>query len=696
MATAEVAMKPVDSGERDESCISRPTTAKPGEGVKTSTRSHSSLPRFLFLLASGFTYCTQGNTHEIKIPDGYKRPEIKIPSVVLQLNPEDVLDDGKRVLDVVDQAVSGLVRVVLLNCGDGSGRSLYDAACLLKSVIRDPVYFLIAERVDIATAINASGVFLYTIHRTTYLVMDLLLLFITLVTTISCFLVFGRPTWIKSGASKSSKGRGKTVPEASGSWPIIGHMHLLAGSQVPYKLLGSMADKLGPMFTIKLGVHRVLVVNNAEIAKECLTTNDKVFASRPKAMATELMGYNYANFSVAPYGSYWRDIRKMIVQELGSQHGLQMLSHIRTSELKSSIRDLHKDWMANKGSSETIKVDMSQWFGNLILNVSVRVIFGNWNSFPSGKQKEDELKKNLRRSVELFGAFVPSDAIPALKWLDIGGYAKEMKQTAKVLDASIEELLKESRKKMNSTEQVEEEKGKVFMDALLSRIKDLKEDLYGFSVDSILKATCLATFSAATDTTTVTLIWALALLVNNPVVLKKAQQELETHVGRDRTVEESDMNKLVYLQAIIKETMRLYPAVPLSFPHESTEDCIVGGCTIPKGTRLFVNIWKIQHDPKIWEDPFEFIPERFLTSKKDIDVKGQHFELIPFGSGRRICLGISFALNAVQLILATIIHGFEFQNPSSEPTDMTESFGLTNQKATPLELVVAPRFLPDF
>ncbi|KAM0019199.1 putative cytochrome P450 [Helianthus debilis subsp. tardiflorus] len=151
------------------------------------------------------------------------------------------------------------------------------------------------------------------------------------------------------------------------------------------------------------------------------------------------------------------------------------------------------------------------------------------------------------------------------------------------------------------------------------------------------------------------------------------------------------MNNLVYLQAIIKETMRLYPAAPLSVPHESLEDCIVGGYTIPKGTRLLVNIWKIHPDPQIWAAPFEFRPERFMTSDKEIDVKGRHFELIPFGSGRRICLGMSFALEAMQLILANIIHGFEFQNPSNDQIDMKESPGLINHKATPLELLVAPR-----
>ncbi|KAL4566312.1 hypothetical protein LXL04_030426 [Taraxacum kok-saghyz] len=519
--------------------------------------------------------------------------------------------------------------------------------------------------------------------------MDLRLSFITLAVSIFCFLLFCK-AWIRT-----RKAPGKTLPEASGSLPIIGHLHLLAGSnQVPHILFSSIADKFGPIFTIKIGVNRALVVSNADMAKECITTNDKVFASRPKIMATELMGYNYASFALAPYGPYWRQMRKIVVLELASQHRVQMLEHIRVSEVKAFVTNMYKNWVKNRGSFETIKVDMTQWFANLTLNMTMRVVFGN--RFSPGEQKEDEVKNNIKRLVELFGALVPSDAIPPLRWLDIGGYEKEMKMTAKVLDVTIEGWLQEHKKKMSSTTQrIDERENQVFMAALLSRVKEeFKQNLYGFNIDSIVKSTCVAILSAGTDTTTVTLTWALALLVNNPHVLEKAQQELENHVGKDRMVEESDLNNLVYLQAIIKETMRLYPALPLSVPHESTEDCIVGGYNVPKGTRLFVNTWKIQHDPKIWEDPFEFIPERFLTSMNDIDVKGQHFELIPFGSGRRMCLGMSFALKVVLLILASIIHVYDFQNPSLEKIDMTESFGLTNHKATPLELLVAPRLLP--
>nr|XP_043608434.1 demethylepipodophyllotoxin synthase-like [Erigeron canadensis] len=517
-------------------------------------------------------------------------------------------------------------------------------------------------------------------------------LIVTSVAFISFILLF---SYFSSNNKRAGKIR---VPEASGSWPIIGHLHLLAGSKVPpHKLFGSMADKFGPIFTIKLGVHRTLIVSNSEVAKECLTTNDRVFSSRPKAMASEVMGHNYANFALAPSGQYWRDIRKLIVLELGSQRRLKMLESIRASEVKSSIKDMYTQWDKNKGSSKYAMIEMKEWFGDLTVNILIRMMFGN--GYSRGEQiNEDQLRKSIRRLMELMAANVVSDWLPGFRWLDIGGYEKKMKKTAKEMDDVFQAWLEGHKEKiMDSMQQKQgdDPDDQVFMAAFLSRVKELKQDLYGFSHETIVKASCQDILLGATDTTAIILTWALSLLANNPVVFKKAQEELDTHVGKNRNVEESDLKNLVYLQAIIKETMRLYPSVPLLLPHESTEDCVISGYAIPRGTRLLVNAWKIQHDPNVWSDPFEFQPERFLTSKKDVDVKGQHYELIPFGSGRRICVGISFALQAMPLILASILHGFEFQKPSNEEIDMTESIALTNLKDTPLELLVAPRLSPE-
>jgi fraxetin 5-hydroxylase len=194
-----------------------------------------------------------------------------------------------------------------------------------------------------------------------------------------------------------------------------------------------------------------------------------------------------------------------------------------------------------------------------------------------------------------------------------------------------------------------------------------------------------------TDTAFVTLGWGLSLLLNHRHALMKAREELDRVIGKDRNVEESDLPKLVYIQAIVKETLRMYPPAPFSMPHENTEDCYVGGYRVPAGTLLWVNLWKLHRDPQVWSDPEEFRPERFLTQHTDVDVRGQHFEYIPFGSGRRGCPGISLGFYVLNMTLARLIHGFDLTTPFDAPVDMTETKGVTMPRANPLEVIVTPR-----
>ncbi|CAH9080111.1 unnamed protein product [Cuscuta epithymum] len=164
------------------------------------------------------------------------------------------------------------------------------------------------------------------------------------------------------------------------------------------------------------------------------------------------------------------------------------------------------------------------------------------------------------------------------------------------------------------------------------------------------------------------------------------------HVGKERLVNDSDINNLTYLQNVAKETLRLYPAGPLLVPHEAQQDCIINKYHVFKGTRLLINASKIHRDPSYWTNPDIFKPERFLTNQhNEIDVRGKHFELLPFGSGRRICPAISFALETVQLGLANIIQGFDVRRPSSDLIDMSEAIGLSVTKVTPLQVLITPR-----
>ncbi|XP_059637725.1 cytochrome P450 CYP82D47-like [Cornus florida] len=504
-----------------------------------------------------------------------------------------------------------------------------------------------------------------------------------------CLLCF--VLWMSRVGHRNTASKKRVAPEAAGAWPLIGHLHLLGGSQLQHIILGTLADEHGPIFGIRLGVHRALVVSTWELAKECFTTNNRAFSSRPKGVAMEHMGYNYAMFGFSPIGPYWRKMRRITTAELLSNHRLVMLNRVCETEVKASIKELYKLWVKNKTASDEVLVEMRKWFADISLNLTVRIVAGKryveTNTMASSDG--DRLHKALREFFELMGVFTVSDALPFLRWLDLGGYEKAMKKTAKELDSFLQRWLEEHKQKVSAGAKSEQDD---FMDLMLSILDDdgaLDESI--FDVDTISKATCLTLFLGATDSISVTLTWALSLLLNNPHALKKAQEELDIHVGRERQVTESDINNLVYLQAILKETLRLYPAGQLLAPREAIEDCILGGYHVRAGTRLIVNLWKIHHDPRVWSDPFEFVPERFLTTHKELDVRGQHFELIPFGSGRRVCPGVSFALQITQLTLASLLHGFVVATPVDEPVDMSESFGLSNPKATPLEVLITPR-----
>ncbi|KAJ0527340.1 putative cytochrome P450 [Helianthus annuus] len=480
-------------------------------------------------------------------------------------------------------------------------------------------------------------------------------------------------------------------PQAKGAWPIIGHLHLLGGSALPHRIFSDLADTYGPVFTIKLGVRQALVVSDAEMAKQCFTTNDKAFASRPTSLLSVIMGYDYAMFALSPYGEYWRQVRKLATVELLSQRRVEMLKHVRVSEVRTFMKDTYEACLRNKEveDSDTVKVEMREFFANLVFNIITRTIAGK--RFSPGDEEAVEIHAVVKKFFEFLGTFVVSDFIPSLKFMDLGGHVKRMKLVAKEMDDIIERWLNEHKQRRESNEVKQD-----FMDILISIVEAASKDEFpGYDRDTVIRSTSLVIITAGFDSTAVTLTWAIVLLLNNPETLKRAQEELDLHVGRKRLVDESDIKNLVYLQAIIKETLRLYPPAPISLLHQSTEDCVVGGYTVPKDTLLIANLWKLHRDPNVWSDPYKFRPERFLTDKKDIDLKGQHYELLPFGSGRRMCPGVSFALQSLHLTLASLIQGFELAKSSDGPVDTSEIFRLTNNKASPLDVLLRPRLSSD-
>ncbi|XP_028058717.1 xanthotoxin 5-hydroxylase CYP82C4-like isoform X2 [Camellia sinensis] len=490
------------------------------------------------------------------------------------------------------------------------------------------------------------------------------------------------------------------APEPDGALPLIGHLHLLGGEAPVARILGAMVDKHGPIFSLRLGSHQALVVSSWEFVKECFTTNDTIFASRP-SMAVSKYFYDHAVFALAPYGPYWRDVRKIVTLELLTNSRLEKLSHVRESEVDSSIRDLHLLCMKNVDNPTTVV--MNKWFEHLTFNIILRMLAGKRFSGSSesgpNNPEENEIKEAIKKGLYLSGIFVVSDAIPWLEWVDIGGYVKAMKKTAKEIDVVLGNWLQEhiDKRKLLAEEGESCDRGSGggnsqsdFIDVMLSVLEEDTE-MSGYKRDTVIKATILILILTGSESTAETLTWALSLLLNNRRVLKAAQQELDIQIGRHKWVQESDITKLPYLQAIVKETLRLYPPGPLAGPREATQDCHVGGYFVPKGTRLIVNLWKLQRDPRIWTHPDEFRPERFITDHANVGYRGQQHEYIPFSSGRRMCPGVTFGLQVVQLTLARLLHGFNIATPMEVPVDMTEGLGIALPKVNPLEAVLTPR-----
>jgi flavonoid 3'-monooxygenase len=193
---------------------------------------------------------------------------------------------------------------------------------------------------------------------------------------------------------------------------------------------------------------------------------------------------------------------------------------------------------------------------------------------------------------------------------------------------------------------------------------------------------------AGVDTSASTLEWALLELIRHPDIMKKAQEELDRVVGRNRPILESDLPNLPYLQAVIKENFRLHPTSPVAVPHLNTKDSQISNYNIPANTIVILNVWAIGRDPKTWNKPLEFDPDRFVDS--NISVQGTNYGLLPFGSGRRQCPGLDLAQLMVQYGLATMIHAFDwFPQPNVKPKDMNVMENIVGFISRPTEPLVA-------
>ncbi|KAF4392612.1 hypothetical protein F8388_003032, partial [Cannabis sativa] len=338
-------------------------------------------------------------------------------------------------------------------------------------------------------------------------------------------------------------------------------------------------------------------------------------------------------------------------------------------------------------NSKTREVNLEQLLNLCIVNALGRVMLG-YRVFGDGSGASDatadEFKAMVVEVMDLAGIFNIGEFVPGLEWLDLQGVAAKMKKLHKRFDTFLVAIIEEHKIKIAQNKQHNHD----LLTTLIS-LNENGEDESQKLTDTEIKALLLNMFMAGTDTSSSTVEWAIAELIKHPNLMAQVQEELDHVVGRDKLVSDADLTQLTYLQAVIKETFRLHPSTPLSLPRMASQDCQINGYHIPKGSTLLVNVWAIARDPDQWTDPLEFRPERFLPGgeKAHVDIKGTDFEVIPFGAGRRICVGMTMGLRMVQLLTATLVHAFNMKLPNAilpDKLNMDEAYGLALHRAAPL------------
>ncbi|KDP26675.1 hypothetical protein JCGZ_17833 [Jatropha curcas] len=465
------------------------------------------------------------------------------------------------------------------------------------------------------------------------------------------------------------------LPPSPAKLPIIGNLHQLRGS--PHRAFWQLSKKYGPVMLLQFGSVPAVIISSAEAAEEALKIHDLSCCSRPPLAGAARLSYNYLDVAFSPYGDYWREIRRICVLELFSTKRVQSFQFVREEEVGLLINSI------SQSSSSATPVDLTEKFLTLTANITFRMAFGT--SFGETDFHKDRFKKLIDDAQALLGSFSANEFFPYVGWIidRISGYHARTENVFCQLDTFFQWII-DDHLKLGRTDKGQED----IIDVLL-RIEREKTGVGSVQLTKDhIKAVLMDLFLAGVNTGAVTLIWAMAELARSPRVMKKAQEEVRNVIRNKERVLESDVDELYYIKMVIKETLRLHPPAPLLLPREAISNFKINGYRIHPKTLIQVNVWAIGRDPNYWKNPEEFFPERFVDSS--IDFKGQNFEFLPFGAGRRGCPALYMGTILVELVIANLLYCFDWRLPNGEENiNMEEQAGpsLTVSKKEAVKLV---------
>ncbi|KAF8006823.1 hypothetical protein BT93_K0973 [Corymbia citriodora subsp. variegata] len=483
---------------------------------------------------------------------------------------------------------------------------------------------------------------------------------------------------------RRKKSRSHRLPPGPSGWPIFGNMFNLG--TMPHRTLAGLREKYGPVIWLRLGSIETMVILSSRVATEFFKNQDLNFAERTITDLMRSQDYHKGSVALAPYGPYWRMSRRLLTVDMLVAKRLNEMAPIRRKCIDNMLT-----WIREAASAEKVRLGEGIHLARFVFLTTFNLL-GNLmlsrDLFDPDSKVGSDFFVAMAGLMEWTGHANIVDLFPWLRWLDPQGLRRKMDRdmgkAMRIASDFVRERIEE--KKIGRDDDRRD-----FLDVLLEFEGNGKDEPAKLSEKQI-NTFILEIFLAGAETTSSTIEWAMTELLLNPESMVKVKSELSKVVGSNRKVQETDIDQLPYLQAVVKETFRLHPPIPFLVPRRATRDTVFMGYDIPENTQVFVNAWAIGRDPDVWEDPMAFKPERFVGSK--LDYKGQHFEFIPFGAGRRMCAGVPLAHRVLHLAFSSLLHEFdwEFDGRMDPKTfDMRDRLGVTMRKYVPLLAVPKSR-----
>ncbi|KAI4325868.1 hypothetical protein MLD38_031231 [Melastoma candidum] len=475
--------------------------------------------------------------------------------------------------------------------------------------------------------------------------------------------------------SRSAKSQLLPLPPGPKAWPILGCIPEMVRNRPAFRWIHCLMKEMNTeIASIRLGSVHVIPVTCPEIAREILKKQDAVFADRPKSMAAKAFSGGYITAVITPNSEQWKKMRRVLTSEIICPSKHKWLHNRRSMEADNLVKYVFYESTTN-GGTVNLRCASRHYCGNVIRRlVFNKRYFGDVVPANGGPTKDEERHVDaLFNSLNYLYAFCVSDYLPMLVGLDLDGHEKIVKETVRTINELHEPIINERIQQWHKDD-VDGSKKKVPED-LLDVLITLKDgNGKPLLTPAEIKAQSTEIMMAAVDNPSNAVEWVMAEMINKPQLLKLAVEEIDRVVGKERWVQESDIPQLNYIKSCIREAFRLHPIAPFNVPHVALSDTVVTGYRIPKGSHVLLSRLGIGRNPKIWDDPLEFKPERHMGGQAEVVLTEPDLRFISFSTGRRGCIAATLGTTMSVMLLARLIQGFDWSMPPVNPKiDLSES-----------------------